>query len=441
MVKRAKTGTTTGLLEQVRDALRRAMPSDLRAAIAHIEKQAADPDAALRFSLRMAAVCVITTMLVSYALWFQTDRLYSPAPVLDIFGRLPTWLNPLLFAVMLGLSGLLFVLPRLRWIGFVLPPVFLLLTAQDQLRGQFSLYMCMFNLFVAACLPLKVTDKQLDPLRFMICGVYFWAGIYKINRYFIYALFPWFIGAWFPFHGVAQALGWIAPLLEAGAGVCLFFPRTRWIGQLIGCCMLVVVFLSIGPPGHNQAMAVWPVNVYLDAMAVFLFMGDRPLWDVKEMKKPLAALGVFLFLLLPSVGGLELLGHHPTFKLYCCAAYGEIQFSKKEDLSFLPDAVRRKVTPDKRLHASAITMGLFEVGASPLIPGDKPVITGLSGVCPHVREKTFARVGDLNHFWSDEMDERLYDLCAPGGPKLICASKNMLQLDTGGVQVGDCKAP
>ena len=439
MLKRAKTGK----IERLRDAVRDALPAELRAMIREIEREAANPQAALRFSIRMAALCVIATLLLSHALWFQTDRLYLPAPVFDVLGDLPPWLNPLLYVAMLLLSAVLLFLPQMRWIGFVLPPVFLLLAAQDQLRGQFSLYMCMFNLLVAACLPLKITDRHLDPLRYMVCGVYFWAGIYKINRYFIYALFPWFVATWFPFHAAAQAFGFVAPLLEAGVGICLFLPRLRWIGQVVACCMLAVVFLSIGPVGHNQAMGVWPVNVYLDGMAVFLFMHDRPLWDIKELKKPLAALGAFLFLLLPALGGLELLGHHPSFKLYCCAQFGEVQFAKKEDLSFLPDAVRRRVTPDRRLSGSAITMGLFEVGASPLIPGDAAFLTSIRGFCPYLKApgQTVARVGDLTHFWSDELEERDYAFCDPKGPRLVCTSKNILQPDTGGVLVGPCKAP
>ncbi len=441
--KHAQIRDRQGLPERLHAHLREAVPPELLTLVAAIEKQASDPAKLINLSIRVAALCTIATLVVSHALWFQDNRLYAPAPVFAALGELPHGLNAFLYGLMLILSGVLFIFSERRKIGFILPPVFLLLATQDQLRGQFSLYMFMFNFLVAACLPKKLKDKHADPLRYMIIGVYFWAGLYKINRYFIYALFPWFIAPWFPFHGLAQMLGWTAPLVESAIGLCLFFPRTRWIGQLLACLMLLVVILSIGPFGHNQVMGVWPINFYIDGMAVLLFMGGRPLWAVKDWKKPLPALSIFLFALLPAAGGLELIGHHPSFKLYCCAGHGEIQFAKGEDLSFLPGPLPRRLSADNRLSASSITGALFEIGASPLVPGDQAFLDGMRGFCPYLKKPqgALARVGDLAHFWSDEIDERVYAICDPAGPRLVCSTKDTMEPETGLVGIGACKAP
>jgi len=182
--------------------------------------------------------------------------------------------------------------------------------------------------------------------------------------------------------------------------------------------MLVTVLLSIGPLGHNQAMTVWPTNVYLDCLAVFLFMHRRPLFGRDSLRQPLAALGIVLFMLLPALGMAERLGPHPAFKLYCCLHMGELRLAPGEDISFLPPRLEEKAAKDGRLPSSLITFDSFEVCSGTFLPGDRAYLDAMKGFCPHLKKPAEARIRiiEATHFWSDAVTVREYGACAPLQP-------------------------
>jgi hypothetical protein len=151
--------------------------------------------------------------------------------------------------------------------------------------------------------------------------------------------------------------------------------------------------------------------------------GKRKLWDLNVLRSRLSQLAAALFILLPVAGGFDLIGYHPSFKLYCCGNYAVIQFAPNEDLSFLPGKLALEVNKNRQVSANAIAVNLFEVSASPLIPGDDSFLRGMRGFCPQLRHpaQTLLRVGDLRHFWSTDVDERVYSVCAPE-PRLLCTN-------------------
>jgi hypothetical protein len=397
------------------------MPAELRALFAHLGREAQDPWKVLRLSLRIGSLCFALALILSRDMWFQDDRLYLPSPVLPWLALAPHWLNGLLYSAMLGCCTLLFCVPRLRRIGFLIPPIFIFLFLQDQLRAQFYLYMAAFNILVAAALPKSFDEKDLDPLRYMTIGIYFWAGFYKLNLYFMQTLLPWFISPWFPFHDAAQVLGAVTPFIESAIGLCLLFPTTRWIGQLLAMSMVAGVLVSLGPFGHNLAAIVWAPNVYIDCLALFLFMDNkRSLLDTRAMKRPLTALSIGLFVLVPALGMTPYLGPHPSFKLYCaCTPDAELEIGAHEQLRGVPEAVVETLA-DNRLNATLVTHTLYRVAAPTLVPGDQPYIDSMKGFCPYLTKPQDARlhVLETKHFWSMEIGDHVYDICAEK-PRLL----------------------
>ncbi len=376
--------------------------------IASIEEISGDPRQVLYLSIRASAFCIILSLILSPNLWLQDHRLYI-RPLAAWAGGFPDILDQLLYVVLFAGCGFLLFQPDRRRIGFLLVPVFVFMVLQDQLRWQFYLYLYFFNLLAAAWVPRDVEDRHLDALRYMTIGVYFWSGIYKMNPYFANTLFPHFVSAWFPYTHIARIAGYAVPFLEAGIAILLFLPPTRRMGQLFAVCMLFVVMASLGPFGLNQYNFVWPVNFYLDGLAVFLFMDKkRPLWRMQALKSPFvphAALA--LFILLPALGINNTLGHPLTFKLFCCT-YGEelVNADGKPVSLSIPDGVRFPLN----------------ITSYPVLPA--AYLKG-NEFCPYLHDADKVRlrvVDDPLPFWSSNVQQSVYDICA-AKPHLLSREK------------------
>jgi hypothetical protein len=402
----------TSIAASLENWLKSRAPDEIRALSKHLLALVADPDRVMNVVVRLTAFCVLLSLLLTHDLWFMEGRLYAPAPVM---AGLPSSPNIFLYGLMLGVCGLLCVLPQQRRWGLLVAPAFIYFVLQDQLRGQFYLYMYVFALVACACVPKRVEDKHFDAVRLMLAGVYIWAGVYKLNAIFITQVFPWFVAPFFPFPEAAKVIGFAVPFLEALVGVLLFFPAWRWLAQILAFSMLTVVLLSIGPLGHNQALPVWPTNVYMDALVIFLFIGNRRRLTYNS---PTNIAAIALFIALPALGFFRQMGPHPTFQLYCgCVPLAQVEFAKGEDFAFLPDTLAALAAEDGILEASDITYRLFNVSGCNFSPSHVPYREGLRGLCPYLKkpQQTKLRVRDPAGFTSTTMTETVYDLCMPEG--------------------------
>ena len=387
-------------------------PDEVQAFSRYVLALVADPERLLNLVVRLTAFCILVSLLLTRALWVDGARLYAPAPVI---AGLPMAANAVLYWGMIALCALLCVAPALRRWGVLIAPVFAYFVLQDQLRGQFYLYMHVFALLVCAAVPKRAEDKHLDAIRLMLAGVYIWAGVYKLNAIFITQVFPWFVAPFFPFPEAAKIIGFAVPFLEALVGVFLLIPGWRWLAQILAFSMLVVVLLSIGPLGHNQALPVWPANVYMDALVIFLFIGNRRRFDGRS---PLNIIAIALFILLPALGFAKQMGPHPSFQLYCgCVPLAQVEFAKGEDFTFLPETLAAQAAEYGSLEASDITYRLFQVSGCNFSPSHVPYREGLRGFCPHLKKPQQAklRVREPADLTSTTMTETVYDLCTPEG--------------------------
>lgn len=375
--------------------------------------QIAPPEKLLHLSVRLAALGLFSSMALSPKLWLQGERLYAPSPLWPGMPHVPDAANILLYTVSLAICAILVLRPQLRKIGVLLLPIFAIFILQDQLRGQFAVNIYLFNLAIAAFASKDVNDRTVDPLRYMVAGIYFWAGFHKVNMAFFTSGFSTFVASWLPLPGIATLGGFVTPFFELSIGILLLLPTTRKIGQVMTVIMLTVVTLSIGPTGFDEARFVWPTNVYLCLMALTLFSGNkRKLFEWSLVRQAPHAAAILIFMLLPSLGIADYIGRHPALKLYCCVHYAELEFAPDENLDFLPEELRNRLR-DRKLTSIDLTLTQLEVGSSSILPGDGHFIDGMRGLCPYLKNPQGAqlRVIKTKNILTTETVATLYPLC------------------------------
>lgn len=388
---------------------------------AYLEDYRQDPWVVLRLTIRLSALCILISLVLSPNLWFQEGRDFLPSPFVPALADAPAVINHILYALTAIVCIWLFFEPKMKRIGIVLLPVFLYFVAQDQMRAQFYHVMMFFNLIAASLLPAdtaKIEDRHLDPLRYMAIGVYFWGGAHKISLFFVKELFPGFVAAWIPNKEFAQFLGMFVPFFELSIGLFLLFPATVRLAQLMAATMLAVVLLSLGPTGYNDAMNIWPVNVYLDCLAIFLFSAKkRPLLSFCTMKKmPVNFTSAALFWFLPVLGLFNITGSHPSLKLYCgCPGQPLVylNFGEKEDAARLARIIPYTLYRERRLYAASLTRGSLQLTSSVVKAGAEPFTDGMKGFCAAALYPEDVRLvlKEPVSRWTSETKETRFELC------------------------------
>lgn len=374
-----------------------------------------------RFLIRFSCVCIIFSVVFLDTLWFQTDRLISPVPILDMMGRLPPDINLWVYATALFLCSALFIFPDNRHFGLLMPIIFVFWVLQDQLRWQPFLYMYSFSLLALSLTKDDADQTDFDPLRYMIAGVYFWAGAYKLNTVFVFFIFPWFVEPIFPYKDWASILGLIVPFEEAFIGIALLFPKLRKYGLAMATVMLIVVLLCLGPFGHDWGVVVWPWNVYLYLATFILFFWEkRPLVNFSLIRKKLSLFATVIFIFLPALGGLGYWGAHPSFMLYSgMPPMPEVVFDKREKLDFFSLFLKEKVNNQNGIDMTLLTIDEFYVASTPGWVGVDIFKRQASGLCQRLEYPKSAQliVRRIDHIWSRALSEEKYMLCENGKDK------------------------
>jgi hypothetical protein len=273
-----------------------------------------------------------------------------------------------------------------------------------------------FVILTSSFIPRQATQNDFSSWRYMIVGVYFWAGFYKINTVFVLFVFPWFVSPFLHNETLIYFLACVTPFVECAIGVCLFFQRTRVIGVLLATCMLVIVLMCLGPLGHNWGMIVWPWNVWLHILELVLFMfwrGSMVTKDILCDKRTLFA--ILLFWLLPCLAIVDKWGQNPSFMLYSgIPTTSFVQFDKHEDLSFLPAGAQSEIEKSNQINLMYIMLYSEHMATEPSLPGQDFIIKGARGICPHLLypEKAKIILYTLPHVWIVKVDQKSLPLCS-----------------------------
>ena len=277
-------------------------------------------DHRLKFSTILACVGLILTILLSSHLWLP-DRFFALTPILSDLMKLPSFVSYSLVFILLG-SLTLSIKNQSIW--FILPSLvcLLILVLQDISRFQPFVYMYAYMLCAAAYVSFRGRlEDSINALRIMVIGIYFWAGVQKINHSFYTYLFPWFIEPIVPREVLDQPFVFylilLVPFFEMFIGLFLLSPITRKIGLFMALAMLVLVLVCLGPSGHNWNNIVLPWNIALYVLDIILFRNSKV--TAPQLLKPKSLIhssAILLFLFLPLLSFFGKWHAFPSFQLY-----------------------------------------------------------------------------------------------------------------------------
>lgn len=245
-------------------------------------------------------LCWASMKLLSFELWMG-DRSYPLAPITESLQNAPLVFHAILFwtSIFLMVVSCIKTNRRLLLILFLLEITSCLL---DQNRWQPFEYQ-----FLLMLLPLIYynNEKRIwkQSWQIIVIGVYFFSGIFKLHNGFIYEVWNnLFLFQWL---GIETnniwilRVGYLLGIVEALAAVLLLFKTTRKSGVCLLLIMHLMLLVALGPLGLNKNDAIWPWNIFMPVLLLFLFKNTLPVFTFEMIRKPLITFVIICSCLLP----------------------------------------------------------------------------------------------------------------------------------------------
>jgi hypothetical protein len=228
-----------------------------------------------------------------------SNRTLPPtAPMVAWLPALPNPIGPLLFGVMLVALIALAAGRAQRAASIVLASVYFALCSFDQLRLQpHFLIGPMFLLVLGSRM---TATQRLAALRLMLGGVYFFAGLNKLNVLYVNVVHPEMMqalashlpSAFAPLFG----LPWLAALGEMSVGIAVVVAPRRW--ALAGA-IAMHVFIGSMLLSADHDLTVVPFNLGLALCAVVALL-DRTTAKLTELARaPSGAIAIGYAVIVP----------------------------------------------------------------------------------------------------------------------------------------------
>jgi len=307
--------------------------------------------------LALLRITVILASLAGFALspklWLSS-RFYPLSPVWSFIRPFGSPGDAIVFGALIALLIGVSVAPR-REVWAAVFVLLALVALQDQSRWQPWFYQYVLMLLAIALAGAKREVAALNTCCLIIAATYIWSGLAKLNPVFVGTTFPWLLE---PFLGVAgepaqwfvKHAGWLAPMVEFGAGVGLLTRRFRAPAIFCAIAMHVFVLVAIGPAGRNLNAVVWPWNLAMMGFLLILFFRrtEQPaprdiIWGRTFGFQKIV---LVLFAVMPFLSLFDLWDHYLSSALYSGNINsGELYLS---DAVFdrLPDTIQNYVTEE-----------------------------------------------------------------------------------------------
>ncbi len=220
------------------------------------------------------AVFFLLAKIISWKLWLA-NRTFPLIPAFDFLQIVPPFLHLLLYVGSIVLLLLVAIKPKQFSLLPILITIEILSCLLDQNRWQPWEYQYVFMFFILWVN--RGDDKNaLSVLLIVLCSIYFYSGLQKVNPHFIKQVWGHTILNDF-LHlstNITQQpnmlrLGYVMPLLEMLLGIGLLVKKSRKITVCFLLIMHILILLFIGPLGLCYNIIVWPWNM---AMIVFLLI-------------------------------------------------------------------------------------------------------------------------------------------------------------------------
>ena len=249
--------------------------------------------------LRFISLAWILTKMICFKLWFA-DRLFPLVPVHEILSGLPAILHSALFMISTGCMLLLLVTPGRKTV-IVLLFAELLSCCLDQNRWQPWEYQFIF--MFAAFVFCKEEKEKILSWQLIIAGLYFFGGVGKMNSAFIHDTWKYLmLHRWLdigPVNIWITRAGYLLPLIEMLAGICLLYNRTRKPAMWTLIFMHLLILLMLGPAGLNINHVVWPWNILMIFLLFSLFYKRSFIIACSIVIKPVFSVIIICWWILP----------------------------------------------------------------------------------------------------------------------------------------------
>ncbi len=306
---------------------------------------------------------LVAGIWLSWPLWHSVERSY---PVLPFAGypKLRTGME--LGLIILGGATLAAGIWRsgLLWLAVLALGILVL---GDQTRLQPWVYQYGLMLWVLGCS--RESPIGQEGLRIVIIAIYFWAGYHKLA--------PSFESVWkenfaapllATLEGKSQEsvanLYRYVPYIEMATGLLLLFSKTRIVGVAMGCLMhlgILAMLGPIGPYGNSTNVVIWPWNIVMILLLIFLFAPKRratpeEAWKVSWwIPRAVVILVAALVLVMPMRNASGKWDNYPSFHLYSGVGERFIMIVMPQGEKKIPEAAKKHWIKEPRklaeLHA------------------------------------------------------------------------------------------
>jgi len=224
----------------------------------------------------LISIFLMIELFITKKLWVSFGREF---PTVSVFKRIPfnipEWLDLGFYVTGIFLLILIIIIPKRRvvlnlffvWAGFMV--------LMDVNRLQPWFYQFMLMIWVASNSSKKLESQSavLATIRLIVIVTYFWSGINKLNVHFASDVFPWLM----------QSFSWLEPLgsypmlaygigaFEILLGLSFLMPQLWRYSVSLAVVFHSLIFLVLGPLGHNWNMVIWPWNVAMIITVIVLF--------------------------------------------------------------------------------------------------------------------------------------------------------------------------
>lgn len=277
----------------------------------------------IKFDKTLKVICLFwfIAKIISYPLWLST-RSFPLVPVFDFFNNVPSFIHTILYSV--SLISLLLILTGYKKIYFltILFISELLSCSLDVARWQPWEYQYLFLTLIFIFF--RNDDfKKYTAITIIVCSLYFYSGIHKLNGGFLYAVWEKmilksFMGfSWREIKSYnLHYIGLLIPFFEITAGISLLFKSVRKYAAIFLIVMHVFIIMFLSPMGVDYNVIVLPWNTAMLLIIWILYIQQPIPFTANSLVEKYNIIIIAFWVILPALSFFKLWDGYISSRLY-----------------------------------------------------------------------------------------------------------------------------
>ncbi len=222
------------------------------------------------------SVFLLIELFITKKLWVSFGREFPTISVIEQLPfNIPEWLDLGLYVLGIFLLLLIIILPKRRFLLnlFFVWAGFMVLMDVNRLQPWFYQYILMIWVAGNSSKKLESESSVFATIRLIVIATYFWSGINKLNIHFGEEVFPWLMSGipWLQSLGQYSVLGYGIGVFEILLGLSFLAPRLWRYAVPLAVVFHSLIFIFLGPLGHNWNIVIWPWNIAMIVTVILLF--------------------------------------------------------------------------------------------------------------------------------------------------------------------------